>query len=164
MTPGDDEAPVFGANLQAKGNMGFSADNSREGAGSSGPPPSSQRSGGLGPQPTDAKADSYGVLLDAVLQQTLLTEKAEAQERLESLDELLELARRRRGEAFLLDPIAVELVQTVLGMPFRALVASDDQWLSMTRQVAETLCDDPTSYDRLNSLWRRLNERCGNGN
>jgi hypothetical protein len=144
--------------------MGFSADNSRPGAGSSRPAQSTPPAGDSGAQPSSAKEDGYRALLDLVLQQTLLTEKVEAQERLESLDELLELARRRRGEAFLMDPIAIELVQTVLGTPFRALVASENQWLAMTRQVAQTLCDDPASYDRLSGLWRRLNERCVNGN
>ena len=152
---------VFGANLQAKGIMGFSAENSRPGAGSSGPAPS-ERSDAPGQQPS--KEDSYRALLDLVLQQTLLAEQSEAQERLESLDELLDLARRRRGELFQPDPIGIELIQTVLGTPFRALVASEDQWLTMTREVAQTLCDDPASFDRLNSLWRRLNERCLNGN
>ncbi len=144
--------------------MGFSAENSRPGAGSSGPAPNSPRPDAPGRQPSHAKEDNYRALLDLVIQQTLLAEQSETQERLESLDELLDLAKRRRGEAFSPDPVAVELVQTVLGTPFRALVASEDQWLAMTRQVAQTLCDDPTCYDRLNSLWRRLNERCLNGN
>jgi hypothetical protein len=103
-------------------------------------------------------------LLDLVLQQTLLAEQSETQQRLESLEELLDLARRRGGESFQFEPIAVELVQTVLGTPFHAIVSSEEQWMALTRQVAQTLCDDPVAYDRLSSLWRRLNERCRNGN
>jgi hypothetical protein len=141
--------------------MGFSPDNSGAGAGSSGSLP---RPDAQGPQASGAKEESYQELLDRVLQQTLLTDKSESQHRLESLGELLDLARRRRGEAFQLDPIGIELVQTVLGTPFRALVDSEEQWHAMTRQVAETLCEDPASYDRLSSLWRRLHERCQHEN
>lgn len=109
-------------------------------------------------------SESYRELLDEVLQQTLVSRDEETRQRLESLDELLEVARRRRGEAFALDPIGIELVQTVLRTPFRALMAGDDQWQEMTAQIARTLCEDPVAYDRLNNLWRRLGERCGNGN
>jgi hypothetical protein len=150
-----------GVDLQATGIMGFSADNSGTGAGPSGP---AERPTAQGPQASDAKEVGYQELLDRVLQQTLLTDKSESPQRLESLDELLALARRRRGEAFQLDPIGLELVQTVLGTAFQALVDSDDQWRAMTRQVAETLCEDPESYDRLSSLWRRLHERCQHEN
>jgi hypothetical protein len=108
--------------------------------------------------------ESYRELLDEVLKQTLVSRDDQTRERLESFDELLEIARRRRGEAFALDPIGIELVQTVLRTPFRALLASEDQWHEMTEQVARTLCEDPVAYDRLNTLWRRLGERCGNGN
>ena len=146
--------------------MGFSADNSGTGAGASGPAqrPEAQHPEAKHPPASDASGQSYQELLDRVLQQTLLTENSESQPRLESLDELLDLARRRRGEAFKLEPVGVELVQTVLGTAFRALVDSEDQWQAMTRQVAETLCEDPVSYDRLSSLWRRLHERCQHEN
>jgi hypothetical protein len=108
--------------------------------------------------------ESYRELLDEVLKQTLVSRDEQTRERLESLDELLEVARRRRGEPFALDPIGIELVETVLRTPFRALLASDDQWHEMTGQIARTLCEDPVAYDRLSTLWRRLGERCGNGN
>jgi hypothetical protein len=144
--------------------MGFAAENPRPGAGFSRPASSSERLDTTGAQASAGKEDNYRALLDLVVQQTLLAERPEAQERLESLDELLDLARRRRGEAFSPDPVAIELIQTVLGTPFRALVADENEWLSMTRQVTQTLCDDPACYDRLSSLWRRLNERCLNGN
>jgi hypothetical protein len=108
--------------------------------------------------------ESYRELLDEVLKQTLLSRDDQTRQRLESLDELLEVARRRRGEAFTLDPVGIELVQTVLRTPFRALLASEDQWHEMTEQIARTLCEDPVAYDRLSTMWRRLGERCGNGN
>jgi hypothetical protein len=84
-------------------------------------------------------------------------------EKLASFEDLLAVARRRRGEPFACDPIGIELVQTVLDRPFRAMVAGDEQWRTMTAQIAQTLCDDPDAHDRLSTLWRRLGERCGNG-
>jgi hypothetical protein len=108
--------------------------------------------------------ENFRGLLDEVLKKTLVSRDDETRERLESLEELLKVARRRRGEAFALDPIGIELVQSVLRTPFRALLASEEQWLAMTTKVARTLCEDPASYDRLTTLWRRLVDRCGNGN
>jgi hypothetical protein len=108
--------------------------------------------------------ESFRDLLDEVLKKTLVSRDDETRERLESLEELLKVARRRRREAFSLDPVGIELVQSVLRTPFRALLASEDQWRAMTTQVARTLCEDPASYDRLSTLWRRLVDRCGNGN
>jgi hypothetical protein len=149
--------------LKKKGDMGSSSYNAQPGDGAFRPtydqgPPSwhgDQRS----PSP-----ESYRELLDEVLQQTLVSRDEETRQRLESLDGLLEIARRRHGEEFALDPIGIELVETVLRTPFRALLASEDQWHEMTGQIARTLCEDPVAYDRLNNLWRRLRERCGNGN
>jgi hypothetical protein len=155
------------SNLQAKGNMGFSAHNSQPEGGSSRPSDRESRpdrdAGGAGRVDAGNAGANDPSLLDVVMQQTLFAESAQEQERLESLEELLQVARRRRGEPFALDPVCIELVQTVLGAPIRALVISEEQWHVMTRQVAQTLCDDPASYDRLSTLWRRLSERCGNG-
>jgi hypothetical protein len=72
----------------------------------------------------------------------------------------LDVARRRQGEPFACDPVGIEMVASVLRVPFRGLMASDEQWQTMTVQVAQTLCDDPASYDRLKLLWNRLGERC----
>ena len=57
------------------------------------------------------------------------------------------------------------MVASVLRVPFRGLMADDEQWQAMTVQVAQTLCDDPASYDRLKLLWNRLGARsAGHGN
>src|SRR5687768_405504 len=143
--------------------MGFSSFNAQPGDGTSRPAHDQDSSRPHDEQRTPT-GESYRELLDEVLKQTLVSRDDQTRERLESLDELLEVARRRRGEAFALDPIGIELVQTVLRIPFRALLASEDQWHAMTDQIARTLCEDPVAYDRLSTLWRRLGERCGNGN
>jgi hypothetical protein len=108
--------------------------------------------------------EGYQALLEVVLQQTLLAQDSANRQPPEEMNDLLEVARRRKGEAFQVDPIGIELVQTVLERPFRSLVASPQQWTALTRQVTQTLCDDAATFDRLRSLWRRLVERCGNGN
>jgi hypothetical protein len=143
--------------------MGSSSHNAQPGDGASRPAFNQGSPGAYGEQRSPS-GESYRELLDEVLQQTLVSRDEKTRERLESIEELLEVARRRRGEAFTLDPIGIELVQTVLRTPFRALMAGDDQWQEMTAQIARTLCEDPVAYDRLNTLWRRLGERCGNGN
>ena len=71
------------------------------------------------------RVEAGGALLGQVLRTTL--------------DELLEVARRRRGEPFALDPVGIELVETVLRTPFRALLASEDQWHEMNGQIDRTL-------------------------
>jgi len=152
--------------------MGFSASNADQGGGAPQPanrqePPSNAQAGSQQRQADkhgSSKEDNYRTLLDLVLKQTLLAEDAEARDRLESIDGLIAVARRRKDEPFSVDPIGIELVQTVLQTPFRALVASEEKWLAMTEQVARTLFDDPASYERLSNLWRRLSERCRNGN
>jgi hypothetical protein len=143
--------------------MGSSSHNAQPGGGASRPAFNQGSPRAYGEQRSPS-GESYRELLDEVLQQTLVSRDEKTRERLESIEELLEVARRRRGEAFSLDPIGIELVQTVLRTPFRALMAGDDQWQEMTAQIARTLCEDPVAYDRLNTLWRRLGERCGNGN
>jgi hypothetical protein len=143
--------------------MGSSSHNAQPGDGASRPFYDQGGPGAHGDQRLPS-GDSYRELLDEVLKQTLISRDEQTRERLESLEELLEVARRRRGEAFALDPIGIELVQSVLRTPFRALLASEEQWHEMTGQIARTLCEDPVAYDRLNTLWRRLGERCGNGN
>jgi hypothetical protein len=105
--------------------------------------------------------ERYRDLLETML--SGLGEQGEVPEKLDSYEELLAVARRRRGESFACDPIGVELVQTVLKRPFRTMIASEEQWRTMTGQIAQTLCEDPQSHDRLSTLWRRLGERCDNG-
>jgi hypothetical protein len=136
--------------------MGYSASSPEPGGGST--PPEQSRA-----QPSNEE-NGYRALLDLVLHQTLLAEGGQIEDKSETLDALVEVARRRSGEPFALDPVAIELVQTALKNPFRRLITNNEEWQAMTRQVAQTLCDDPASYDRLSSMWRRLGERCGHGN
>ena len=157
--------------LQAKTGMSYSGNNAAPG----GEAPRPERTE---PSSPDAGLDSsakerpgypmgdegYQALLEVVLQQTLLAQDSANRQPPEEMNDLLEVARRRKGEAFQADPIGIELVQTVLERPFRSLVASPQQWTALTRQVTQTLCDDAATFDRLRSLWRRLVERCGNGN
>jgi hypothetical protein len=137
--------------LQAKDDMGQAAFNSQPG------------DGARETHSPSSADDRYRALLEVVLQQTGLAQQGEGvPEKLDSFDSLLDVARRRRGEAFACDPIGMELVETVLRKPFRAMIASDEQWRSMTAQIAQTLCDDPAAHERLRTLWRRLGERCDN--
>jgi hypothetical protein len=72
-----------------------------------------------------------------------------------------EVARRRRGEPFSLDPVAVEMVEAVLQTLLGAPSGEEHAWRTVSRAVAETLCEHPASEKRLRALWERLAEGVG---
>jgi hypothetical protein len=94
-------------------------------------------------------------LLDEVLQQTL----SEAAARLgqeSAMNKLSQVGRQLRGHSFSLDPVLVQVVQLLLEGQFAAWKISPEYQSRVSRQIAETLYDDPVAHDRLESLWNRL--------
>jgi hypothetical protein len=79
----------------------------------------------------------------------------------EQVSALREVARRRRGEPFSLEPVAVEMVEAVLRTLLGAPSGEEQAWGTVSRAVAETLCDHPASEKRLRALWERLGEGVG---
>ena len=71
---------------------------------------------------------------------------------------LREVARRHRGRPLSLDPVAVDLVQAVVGTRFAARPNSAGFWREMAMHVAQTILDDPLAHDRLDALWSRMGE------
>lgn len=110
-------------------------------------------------QPRDPRDSvSNKELLDQILQTTLsLGRGGNDPLSPEELRTLTAVAKRRGGEPLSVET-AMELVQVVLRLRFRSLADSRDQWERMTRQIAETIFDDPQSNDRLRSLWTLLCE------
>lgn len=97
-------------------------------------------------------------LLDQILQTTLsLGRGGNDPLTPEELRTLTVVAKRRGGEPLSVET-AMELVQAVLRLRFRALADSRDQWERMTRQIAETIFDDPQANERLRTLWALLCE------
>lgn len=95
-------------------------------------------------------------LLDQILTETALGELSDDKYSTEDMRLLREVAARYSASAFDLEPVAVELVRAVVGEPFRELLGGQDEWCAMTREIAQTLFDDPQSRQRLESLWNRL--------
>jgi hypothetical protein len=99
------------------------------------------------------------VLLEKVLEQTLVNLRAGETVPQSDMDALNAVVARHRGKPFVLEPVAVDMVAAVLGDQFRPLAGSPETWQGMIRQIAETLYEDPASRDRLGQLWIELCER-----
>lgn len=72
---------------------------------------------------------------------------------------LMDVARSLASVPFVLEPVAVELIHAVLQVQFQKAGLKAEQVRAMARQIATTLCDDPASRSRLESLWNALVER-----
>jgi hypothetical protein len=94
-------------------------------------------------------------LLESVLEQTLLGESPASPADPTVVAALKHVAELHRGRPFELAPL-VEMVEAVLGEPYRRLAGDADAWRTMTSGIAQTLYDDPASRRRLHDLWRRL--------
>jgi hypothetical protein len=95
-------------------------------------------------------------VLDRVLREALVTIAPSEWLRGQGLEAVSAVARRHRGEPFALDPIAVELVEALLGLLLGRARDGASPWQRMSVAVAETLCDDPVANGRLESLWKVL--------
>lgn len=92
------------------------------------------------------------------LDRALAPEDGKAGEAGEERQLLLEVARRRRGEPFSIDPAGFELVEAVLRSCFGKLRSGPALHQAMSREVARSLCEDPVQKERLEALWARLQE------
>jgi len=97
-------------------------------------------------------------LLDVVLEKTAQVSSPEEDVSEQTMERLLDVARHHRGQALQADPIARELVETILRDAFIALKQPDRVWRSMALSIAHTLMEDPHAQQRLNSFWMRLSE------
>lgn len=92
-----------------------------------------------------------------------LTLSGPAQEVLAAdVEALREVARRHREESFSLEPVAVDLVESLLVAYFdgqrHAEGSAPSPWRPMSEQIARTLFEDSASSQRLSALWTRLQE------
>lgn len=92
-----------------------------------------------------------------MLQETLQVVNADISLSAEEMRPLVALAKLRKG-----DPLGAEttreLVQAVLRLRFRGLVASSSLWDKMTGQVAQVMIDDPRTHERIRQFWTQLCE------
>jgi hypothetical protein len=96
-------------------------------------------------------------LLERVLEETLSDAAASHLDPAE-MRALADVARRYPGASLVADPIAAELVKSILKVRFRGSDASDTFWQEVSRQIANTLCEAPDTRERLDCLWSQLSE------
>lgn len=96
-------------------------------------------------------------LLERVLEETLSDGGVPELDSAE-LHALTDVARRYRGSARVSEPIALELVKSVLLVRFPGLSASDTLWHDVSRQIATILYESPDTHERLDRLWSQLSE------
>lgn len=95
-------------------------------------------------------------LLEEVLERTLAASDSLDSSDRSDLEPLLAVASRHRGRPFALEPVLVDLVQTVLQDQFPQSTMGAESWQQVSARLAKTLFDDPISQERLNALWTRL--------
>jgi hypothetical protein len=96
-------------------------------------------------------------LLEQVLAATLQLTGSDEPLQPEEMRTLVNVARQRKNEPLSVETV-MELVQSVLRLRFRRLVGSTHQWEQMTRQLAESLVEDPNAKLQLQRLWEKLCE------
>lgn len=97
-------------------------------------------------------------LLETVLRQTLASCTSDDPTDTADMEAVEQVARRRRGQPFALDPVVVELVEAMLQAEFHVKPNASEVWSGMSLQLAQTLFEDPLSRHRLKTLWARLSE------
>ena len=65
------------------------------------------------------------------------------------------VARQHAGSEFNQDPIAIELVESLLRLRLRRN-QTDEWWKAISGQIAEVLCETPATAVRMQSLWNQL--------
>jgi len=113
-------------------------------------------------QPADREelrsaADPDPGLLERVLEETLSNGAVSHLEPVE-LRALAAVAKRYPGTSLTVDPIAVELVESILKTRFRGLDVSDMFWREVSQRIATTLYEAPDTQERLERLWSQLSE------
>ena len=107
---------------------------------------------------TDAELSVDEDVMEKVLQETLSAADSDEPIGKAELEVLLSVARRHAGQQLSLEPITVELVESILLQRFGEPLQASKHWKGMPRDVAGTLWEGPDSHDRLERLWNRLAE------
>ncbi len=95
--------------------------------------------------------------LEKVLSETLSDKPAEPLHDRE-LQALLSVAKRHRNAAISLEPIVVELVESILRSRLMRVEAPAEYWREMSLAIATTLFETPAVKTRLTGLWSSLLE------
>ncbi len=108
-------------------------------------------------KPGPPEENSRSTALDQVLQETLelLSRERITQQELEALQAV---ARKYREQSLEADPVTRELVFSLLENRFRLAAQTDDDRRQMAGEIADYLHETPTTLQKLQAFWRRLQE------
>lgn len=95
--------------------------------------------------------------MEQVLRETLLSENEGGLSTAE-MNALIEVARRHPDSPICLEPIATELVSTLLNLRFGSLMKAEKLGQDASRRIASTLIEDPDEQIFLQRFWDRLRE------
>jgi hypothetical protein len=96
-------------------------------------------------------------LLEEVLRATLLAENADKLSPAE-MAAFVDVARLHRNCPLCSEPIAVELVSSLLRVRFGTLMAAPELRREVSQRIASTLFDDPREQLFLQRFWQKLRE------
>src|SRR5262245_49062730 len=97
-------------------------------------------------------------LLEEVLTRTLANSQSTSKTTAGEISLLRQVADRHRRQPFDVEPMVLDLVETVLKEHYQTLFSSPEKWQAMVREIARTLYEDPLSRARLERLWKQLLE------
>lgn len=107
-------------------------------------------------QPEDELTDSLlGRMLAAAKDQ--IATPAEAEPNVTRAME--EVARRHPGEALVLEPVGIELIEALIAAQFPLFASRDTLRARAAKAIAQSLLSDPHARVRLENLWATLGER-----
>lgn len=109
-------------------------------------------------RPAQSDDPAAKALLELVLQQTMATYAEMRGASDEVRASLKAVAERFAGESLQFEPCLLALVSAAIREPFSAWVPEGPAWDALCKRVALTMYDDPTARERLELLWRQLQE------
>ena len=107
-------------------------------------------------QKSQSHSESDRAAFEEVLKETLNQESSQATIGADGLAALTQVAQRYPGSKLTLEPIAVELVDSILEIRINRQGRPASFWHEMSKQIAVSLYESPASKERLVILWNSL--------
>jgi hypothetical protein len=117
---------------------------------------SGQRGDPVGRAAAGGEASIDASVMEKVLEETLRAVDSDPPLDASEINSLAQIGRRYGGQPLSVEPMVVELVESILQQRFGQQIRSSAQWSDMPREIAQTLWDSPEAHQRLERLWGRL--------
>jgi len=105
----------------------------------------------------ESKLDDEKVLT-RVLRETISSTTCGQEVEAGEMEAMRQIGRQYAGAKLTLDPIATDLVESILKCRIGDAWGPPERLKTMSREIARTLWHDPHTHDRLVSFWARLSE------